>query len=60
MAASALLKILFHSGMDGRIYFHEIKKHCTLKKLFPATKRSNLQVKTFFLATTNLDHTLLV
>ena len=46
--------------MDGRIYFHEIKKHCTLKKLFPATKRSNLQVKTFFLATTNLDHTLLI
>ena len=37
-----------HWGMAGRSYFREIKKHCTLKKLFPATKRSNLQGKTFF------------
>ena len=32
--------------MDGRSYFHEKLKK--LKKLFPATKRSNLQGKTLF------------
>ena len=49
MAASALLKnTVSIEEMDGR-YLREIKKHCTLKKkLFPATKRSNLQGKTFF------------
>ena len=35
-------------GMDYRSYFRKIKKHGSLKKLFPATKRSNLQGKKIF------------
>ena len=35
----------------------ETKKHCTLKKIFPAIKHSNLQRK-MFLGTTTLDHSL--
>ena len=38
-------KYRIHWGMDGRSYFHEIKKHYTPKKLFPAF---NLQGKIFF------------
>ena len=32
-------------GLDGRNYLREIKERCTLKKLFPAIKHSNLQGK---------------
>ena len=44
--------------MDGGISFREIKKHCTLKKLFLATKTSNLLGKISFLETTTLNHSL--
>ena len=41
-------KYHIHWGMNSCSYFCEIKKHFTLKKLFPATKFSNLQGKSFF------------
>ena len=40
--------------MVGRNYFREIKKLCTLKKLFPEINYSNLKGKIFFLGTTGL------
>ena len=44
--------------MDGRNYFCKLKKHCTLKRLFPAIKHSNVQGKNVFLGTTALEHSL--
>ena len=31
------------NGCSSKFHFHDIKKQCTLKKMFPATKHSNLQ-----------------
>ena len=49
MAASALLKntVSIEEWMAAATFM--TKKHFTLKKLFPATKRSNLRGKSYFL-----------
>ena len=42
MAASVLLKKTLSIKEWMAAATCEVKKHCTLKKLFPVTKRSNL------------------
>ena len=56
MAASAVLKNIV-SIEEWMAATKETKKHCTLKKLFPAIKHSNLQEK-MFLGITSLVHSL--